>query len=72
MTPRTKAVICHHLREAIARIEEFDHPNDALILSAIDAQDAALVALNRGRLPEFLVRRGMARIHRPGQSDALV
>lgn len=72
MTPRTKALICHHLREAVARIEELDTPDDALILSAIDAQDAALVALNNGRLPAFLVRRAIAPIQRPGQGSAAV
>lgn len=66
MTPRTKAVICHHLREAIRQIEQMDGTDDAMILSAIDAQDAALTALNGGRLPGFLVRRALARIQRPG------
>lgn len=65
VSPKMKALIVHHLQEATKRIAAMDAPDDALILSAIDAQDAALVALNGGRLPGFLVRRGLAKIQRP-------
>lgn len=64
MNALSKAIICRHLNTATDEIQAMHSPDDGVVWAVIDAQDAALTALYRGRLPGFLVRRAVPKIQR--------
>lgn len=70
MNTLSKALIRRHLQDATEQILAMDTPDEALFFAVIDAQDAALTTIFRGRLPGFLVRRGIPRIQRNADGTA--